>query len=136
MKLVALGIILLVLIGLDTWYFAGAFVQLDPAWKGYRVVRYRLNNTNYRLLVADTPKKRAKGLMYVEELRGVHGMIFTFENSSYQSFWNKNTYRDLEVYWIQNDEVVGYDKLPSVKTNGITIIQSPKSVDTVVEILK
>jgi hypothetical protein len=41
--------------------------------------------------VADTPKKRDKGLMFVENLPDNAGMLFVFSGETYGGFWMKNT---------------------------------------------
>lgn len=129
-------VILAGLVILDILYFAGAFTVVDPLWKEYRIVRYKLNDKNYRFLVADTTAKRMKGLMNVRELKGADGMIFFFDSKSPQSFWNQNTYVDLDVYWISDDAVIGYEHLPSIEKKGLVVISSPKPVDTVIEFVR
>lgn len=120
---------------------AGTFVLyplLDPVgnhWKGYEVIRYELEGKSYKLLVADTPEKRTKGLMDIQNLNGFDGMIFVFDTTQTQTFWNKNTYLDLTVYWIVEDTVVGTSKLPSIDKAGKQTVTSPQPVDTVVEIV-
>ena len=34
-------------------------------------------------------------------------MIFIFPDKERQTFWNKNTYLDLDIYWMNDDKVVG-----------------------------
>jgi len=99
-------------------------------------VNYKLNNKNYRLLVADSEDKWGKGLMFYRNLKSADGMIFIFPDKRLRAFWNKNTYLDLDVYWLENDKVVGLDFLPSIeKTKNVFSIRSPGSVDKVIEIV-
>jgi uncharacterized membrane protein (UPF0127 family) len=78
-----------------------------------------------------------RGLMNVKKPVDFDGMIFLFPEKNYRTFWNKNTYLDLDVYWLDNEEVVGKDNLPSIeKTKEIFTISSPKPVDRVVEIVR
>jgi len=46
---------------------------------------------NFEIEVADTDKKRRKGLMYREKLAENSGMLFVFPKSDIRSFWMKNT---------------------------------------------
>jgi len=72
-----------------------------------------------------------------EELKGADGMIFIFPEKDFRSFWNENTYLDLDVYWIDGDKVVGKSYLPSIeKSKEIVTIDSSGSVDKVVEIVR
>ncbi|MEO6509142.1 MAG: DUF192 domain-containing protein [Patescibacteria group bacterium] len=104
---------------------------------GQKVMIYQLEGKNYRLLVADEPSEWEIGLMYQRKLEGVDGMIFIFPESAYQHFWNKNTYMDLDLYWIDNKEVKGRSELPSIeKTKKIVTVNSPDKVDTVIELPK
>lgn len=100
---------------------------------------YYLNGKKYLLLVADEPKEWEKGLMNYrkrEELGGADGMIFIFPNKEYRTFWNKNTYLDLKVYWIEDKEVVGQDFLPSInQSNELVYIHSPLKVNKVIELV-
>lgn len=125
----------------------------------YKTINYQLPTTNhpptsqaralragqppitfYQLLVADTPEKWEKGLMYVkskEDIGGLDGMIFSFPDSQIRTFWNKNTLSPLTLYWIQYDKVIGISYLPSITDMGvITTVSSPSSTDTVIEIIK
>ena len=108
--------------------------------KSQRLISYSLEGKTYKLLIAKTPLKHQKGLMFYrskKELKGADGMIFIFSNKNYRTFWNKNTFLDLDVYWIDGDRIVGKDFLPSIeKTKEILIINSPKPVNKVVEIVR
>lgn len=104
-------------------------------FKDFRITSYTLEGKKYNLLVADTPKKWQTGLMYYRKLSGVKGMIFLFPDRGYRTFWNKNTYLDLNLYWIDNDVVVGKTILPSIeKSKSIVFVSSPKPVDKVIEL--
>ena len=47
--------------------------------------------------IVDTPRKRAKGLMFREDLSEGQGMIFVFQKEARQSFWMKNTPLSLDI---------------------------------------
>ncbi len=89
-----------------------------------------------RLLVADTPEKHERGLMHRRSLVGYDGMVFLYKDKAVRHFWNKNTYLELYVYWIEGDKLVGKSYLPPEDKAGTVIVSSPKPVDTVVELLK
>lgn len=103
----------------------------------FKIVEYELEGKKYKLYLADTPYKWQKGLMYVKNIKDVDGLLFVFPDSSQRVFYNKNTYLDLEVYWINGSSVVGKNFLPSIKKTGVVVyLISPSAVDKVVEIVK
>jgi uncharacterized protein len=58
--------------------------------------------------VADTPAKRARGLMYRNDLGENQGMLFLFPASVEQTFWMKNTPLSLDLIFIGSDmRIVG-----------------------------
>jgi poly-gamma-glutamate synthesis protein (capsule biosynthesis protein) len=102
-----------------------------------RLVPYELDKKIYLLRKAKTPEEWQKGLMFVKKPVDYDGMIFIFPDKQIRSFWNKNTFVDLEVYWLDNDKIIGKEKLPSIiKTKTVKIITSPSPVNKVVEIIK
>ena len=52
------------------------------------------------LEIADTPGKRASGLMYRREIAADAGMLFLFREASPQKFWMKNTVLPLDMIFI------------------------------------
>lgn len=100
---------------------------------------FTINNKKYKLLTATNPFQWQKGLMNYkkkEELKGADGMIFIFPEKQPLTFWNKNTYLDLDVYWVNDNKVLGKSFLPSIKkSQKIITVQSPKPVNKVVEIV-
>lgn len=110
-----------------------------PDFSGYRNTVFTIEGKAYRLLVADNQQKWEQGLMWVrskEDAGGYDGMIFLFPEKSIQSFWNKNTVTDLDLYWIDGQKVVGKSELPSIeKSKQIVTATSPKEADKVIEII-
>lgn len=111
------------------------FNSVQNEYQNYQIIIYQLQDKKYRLLVADRPDKWEKGLMYYKKLNGVDGMVFIFPDEKNRNFWNKNTYLDLTLYWIDKGEVTGKSSLPSIeKTQNIMTVSSPGKADTVVEL--
>ena len=104
-------------------------------YKGWQQISYRLENKNYRLLVAKNQSQWEQGLMYFRKLDGVNGMIFEFPDKQYRTFWNKNTYMNLKLYWLDDSKVVGISDLPSIdKSGSIVTVSSPAPVNNVLEL--
>jgi uncharacterized membrane protein (UPF0127 family) len=136
-RVIIIVLILAAVIIIDSIFFARKFVTIDKRWKDYKVVKYSLKNKQYKFLVADTSEKWVKGLMDVRKLDNLDGMIFMFPSAEPKSFWNENTYVDLDIYWIKKGKVVGQSFLPSIeKSKSRVIISSPEPVDTVIEFVK
>ena len=53
--------------------------------------------------IADTPAKRAQGLMGRTSLAPDHGMLFTFSEPGQWTFWMKNTKISLDILWLDTD---------------------------------
>jgi uncharacterized membrane protein (UPF0127 family) len=56
--------------------------------------------------IADTPFKRATGLMHREHLKKDHGMLFVFGQPHAWSFWMKNTKIALDLIWLDDKKRV------------------------------
>ncbi|HSE59208.1 MAG TPA: DUF192 domain-containing protein [Nitrospiraceae bacterium] len=56
--------------------------------------------------LADTPQKRAMGLMYRESLPENHGMLFIFGEAQPWTFWMKNTRMPLDIIWLNEQKTI------------------------------
>ncbi len=69
------------------------------------------------------------------KLDGADGMMFLFPDKKVRSFWNKNTFMDLRLYWLDNNVIIGESFLPSIeKSKEIITVISPKEVNKVIEL--
>lgn len=60
----------------------------------------------FRVEIADTPEKHARGLMYRRCLEPGHGMLFVFADEEVRSFWMKNTLVSLDLIFLNGDKQV------------------------------
>jgi uncharacterized membrane protein (UPF0127 family) len=127
-------IIILIGVGL---LIVGAIIFQSYSVSSNTTVDYKLNNRTYKLLKAGTPKEWEKGLMNVRKPTEIEGMIFLFPDKQIRNFWNKNTFVDLDVYWLNDKNIVGKELLPSIeKSKNLVIISSLKPVNRVIEVIK
>jgi hypothetical protein len=56
--------------------------------------------------IADTPQKRATGLMFRDHLKKDHGMLFFFNEPQAWTFWMKNTKVALDLIWLDGKKRV------------------------------
>lgn len=127
-KKVILAILAIIAIGLIVTY------PIIAPVKG--TIPYTLQGKKYILLTAKTRQEWEKGLMYVRKLENADGMIFIFPDKEIRSFWNKNTYLNLDLYWIDDDKVIGKSLLPSVEKTGIITVSSSSPINKVIEIVR
>lgn len=116
------------------------FVFKKDLFKQKRFYQLKIEGKNYSLLTAKNQAEWEKGLMFYKnkkELDGADGMIFIFPDKNYRTFWNKNTYLDLDIYWLDDEKIIGKDYLPSIlKTKEPYIVSSKEKVNKVVEIIR
>jgi len=60
----------------------------------------------FNVELAADPQKRARGLMFREQLDNDRGMLFMYEEEQKSSFWMKNTLIPLDIIWINKDKEV------------------------------
>jgi len=62
-----------------------------------------LDGVPLTVAVADTNDERVRGLMGVEELAPLDGMLFVFDEESQRSFWMKDTLIPLDIAFFDGD---------------------------------
>ena len=137
-KIILIAVFLFLAFALYRFYNQNIKSQKDgrALWDDYEVITKEVNGKELKLVVADTPSRWQQGLMYVRKPVDFDGMIFYFKTPQPQVFWNRNTYEDLDVYWIQSENIIGTGKLPSVEKNGLRTVTSPGFIDTVIEVIR
>ncbi len=76
------------------------FISSCTAEEKNEIQSLRINETTILAEIADTPRKREKGLMKREELPADRGMLFIFEKEKKVSFWMKDTGIPLTIAYI------------------------------------
>jgi uncharacterized membrane protein (UPF0127 family) len=129
-KIVLISIILFSIFFIFFDYFNAKKIKKD-------IVPFTLEGKTYFVLKAETQEELKQGLMFVKKPVNYDGMLFLFPDKKIRSFWNKNTFLDLEIIWLDDDKIVGKDFLPSIeKSKEIIKKTSPAPVNRVLEIIK
>lgn len=92
-----------------------AFNSDDEQFSGrnYEELVIKTPMTEFLLFIeiADTPEKRAQGLMYRSSLVQESGMLFVFPEEGIRNFWMKNTRIPLDILFISaQKEIIGISR--------------------------
>ncbi len=90
-------------------------------------------NTEIQVEIADTPEKRAEGLMFIDSMEENHGMLFVFEEVNEISFWMKNTLIPLDIIFVnENLEIIHIHENATPESE--KLIYSQKPIKYVIEV--
>jgi uncharacterized membrane protein (UPF0127 family) len=86
---------------------AATVARAEPPGEVARIVT-ATGEHEFKVEIADTPKMRARGLMFRKSMPADRGMLFDFKAERPVSMWMKNTYLPLDMVFIGRDgRVVG-----------------------------
>ncbi|MBU1026097.1 MAG: DUF192 domain-containing protein [Candidatus Margulisbacteria bacterium] len=79
-------------------------IEAKPADKIF--IKAKIGQKEYRLEIANTMAKRAKGLSNRKTLPKNHGMLFVFKNPINGQFCMEDMNFPLDFVWLMNDQVI------------------------------
>ena len=71
-----------------------------------KFVEIEINGKRMKAEVADTPWKRARGLMFRKKLPNDKGMLFVFEKEGVYGFWMVNMTFPIDIIWIDKNRTI------------------------------
>ena len=90
-------------------------------------------NYHFTVEIADTPERRARGLMERRQMAEDRGMLFDFSSPRTIHMWMKNTYLSLDMLFIDGKgRIVGI--APYTTPHSTAIISSPQPATAVLEV--
>ena len=81
---------------------------------GWETATITVGETELLVAMADDPEERRQGLMGVQELGDLHGMLFRFPDETLSGFWMKGTLMDLDIvfFGVDNEYVDRLSMVP------------------------
>lgn len=102
-------IILLVLLAVIAFVALSYFVPRKDRAE-YEVKTIRVAENMLDVYVADSERKREIGLAAFNEISDQQGMLFVFDTTGIQNFWMKDMKFDIDIIWINGEEIVDITK--------------------------
>jgi uncharacterized protein len=102
---------------------------------GIRFSTLKVRDKTIRVEVVDTPASRAQGLSGRVSLPENQGMYFVFEFPAKHGFWMKDMRFPIDIIWIKDGAIIGFQENTPVPTGGELPVYYPQSsVSHVLEI--
>lgn len=111
--------------------FAFIFFQ-NYSIHGNRLENVKINENEFKVEIVNSSEKLSKGLGERDELCDKCGMLFEFPEKGRHSFWMKGMRFNLDIIWIDGNEIVHIAK--NVSYNSSETITPEVKADKVLEI--
>jgi len=88
------------------------------------------------VVLAKTPEQKSLGLGRLDVLAPNTGMLFVYDNYIIPSFWMKDMRFSIDIIWIKNDTVIGYEKSvkPQTSNDNLPTYQPKSFINYVLEV--
>lgn len=85
------------------------FINLNHKTKS-KITAIKINDIIITLEVADDYSEQINGLSNRKNLVDYHGMLFVYPRYQTMNFWMKEMNFPIDVIWIKDNEIVGFEK--------------------------
>lgn len=109
------------------------WVAFEFSRQSMRLVRFP-NGQQILVEVVSTDISREKGLSNRNSISSDRGMLFVFDTPGLYPFWMKNMRFPIDLVWIENDIVVGFEENMQPENPPITNYRPKTPVDKVLEL--
>ena len=94
------------------------YLQLRTETRKITIINSAGEKISIEVEIADTALKKAKGLMFRQELEQDKGMLFLFNTTDFHSFWMMNTKISLEaIHFSEEGKIVDIVQMDPCNTN-------------------
>jgi len=76
----------------------------------YNTSTVSIKNNIFKTEVVQSAEETALGLSGRDSIANDHAMLFIFSDKKVRSFWMKDMNFDIDLLWIDNDKVIGYEQ--------------------------
>lgn len=142
-KFIAQGVLLIIVIGVGIYFYSptGGSRKLNIPFlpQPTKISTLQINDTTFKVEIADTPTKRNKGLGGKTGLGETEGMLFIFDNKDQHPFWMKGLLFSLDLVWISDNKIVDFTQnlIPPAtgqSDSSLPIYSSKEPADKVLEL--
>ena len=123
------------ILGFFLIYFVDTNAESNvPAFKQI-ICTVKVKNNFHKLFldVADNKQKRSYGLMNRKNMKPDSGMLFIWTDRQIRNFWMKNTYFNLDLFFLNNKGII-IETYKNAIAFDETIIKSQNKVNFVIEL--
>jgi uncharacterized membrane protein (UPF0127 family) len=109
-------------------YVFSEFYSTSGNW----IRKVYVKNNLVKAEVVESPEKRERGLSERANLTEGRGMLFVMSHAELPRFWMKGMRFSIDIIWIDNGKVIGFEKNISPKDS--RIFSSPAAAGYVLEV--
>lgn len=123
-----IGVIILIVLAILANYILSEVITIS----GNRIKHVYIRDILVKAEAVNTETRIEKGLAGRASLPAGRGMLFEMPDNDIQNFWMKGMQFAIDIIWIENGRVTGYEK--NISPNDPRIFTSPSDASYVLEV--